>query len=155
MCHHARSCTQPSTCCAATQALGRAMLQRLENGRFLDEGFLTCRHLSASTEFIVITRMHVLVVKLPHLATSHLAPALTWAAALGDVEHCCLNGSAQIRLTVMRPPLNMLQQHQHMASRALGLKSATLSPWDTFSASLQVRVQFAFQFWLSALCSNA
>ena len=127
------------------------MLQRLENGRFLDEGFLTCRHLSASTEFIVVTRLHVLVVKLPHLATSHLAPALTWAAALGDVEHCSLNGSAQITFTVMRPPLNMLQQQQHMASKALGLKSAALSPWDTFSTSLQVcPVQFASYIWLPA-----
>ena len=117
-------------------------LPRLEDGKFSDEGFITCCHLAVSTEFIIITRVRVIVLKLLQVATSRLDPILIWEAAHGDIEHCnfSIDNGFQLRFTVMRPGLSMAQQQQQIAQRALGLKASASLPWESFSAVFQVLI---------------
>lgn len=129
---------------ACMQALGRALLCTLEGGKHSHEGFITCRQLSVSTGFLILTRVHVLVVNLPHLATSHWVPALTWAAALGDLEHCSISSDSQqdMHFLVMQPELSMLHSQQLLPQKAPGLgvrlRLPTRKPWQAYTATLQV-----------------
>ena len=80
--------TRPLLAHGCLQALGRGLLRSLEAGRFAKEGFLACRRLEAPSEYVILTRAHILVVTVPHIATSRWRPSLLWEAALGDVELC-------------------------------------------------------------------
>jgi len=122
------------------QALGRALLRTIEGGKYFNEGFVACHQLSVSTGFVIITRVHILAVSLPHLATSHWTPALTWAAALGDVEHCSIssNRPQELHFLVMQPELNLLQSQQLLAQKTLGLRLFARLPWQAYTATFQV-----------------
>ena len=138
----ALSCSQQplrSLACMV-QALGRALLRTLEGGKYSHGGFITCRQLSTPKAYLIITRVHVIAVQLPHLATSRWAPTLTWAIALGDLQHCkkSNDGCQTIALLVMQPEMNLLESQQHLAQKALGLRPPPRSPWCLHTASLQV-----------------
>ena len=123
------------------QALGRALLRTIEGGKYFDEGFVACHQLSLPTGFVIITQVHILAVSLPHLATSHWTPALTWAAALGDLEHCRVSSNRQQELLflVMQPELTLLQSQQLLAQKTLGLRLSARLPWQAYTATFQVR----------------
>ena len=122
------------------QALGRALLRTLEDGNYSNEGFVTCRQLSASTAFIIITRVHILAVHLPHLATSCWTPTLMWAAAMGDIEICKRrdNSEQELLFVTMQPEPNLLQSQQIVAQKVLGLRTVSRSPWQAYTAVFQV-----------------
>lgn len=122
------------------QAFGRALLRSLEQGRYANEGFVACRQLHLSTEYIIITRVHLLAVSVPYLATSSWAPALTWAAALGDIELCKVqNGeSAQLSVLVMQPVLSLEERQLELVQKSLGLRTQPRSPWHHHAAKFEV-----------------
>ncbi len=121
--------------------MGRALLRTLEGGKYINEGFVACHQLSVSTGFVIITRVHILAVSLPHLATSHWTPALTWAATLGDLERCSVSSNCQqeLHLLVMQPELDLLQSQQLLAQKTLGLSLSARLPWQAYTATFQVR----------------
>ncbi len=121
--------------------MGRGLLRTIEGGKYLNEGFVACHQLSVSTGFVIITRVHILAVSLPHLATSHWTPTLTWAAALGDLEHCRVssNHRQELLFLVMQPELNLLQSQQLLAQKTLGLRLSARLPWQAYTATFQVR----------------
>ncbi len=127
-------------CRDGVQALGRALLRTLEDGKHSNEGFVACRHLYAPTAFVIITRVHILSVQLPHLATSRWAPQLTWAAALGDIQLCTRRGDRQqqLHIMVMQPQANLLESQQLMAQKALGIRLPVRLPWQAYMAVFEV-----------------
>ncbi|KAA6426828.1 MAG: Vacuolar sorting-associated [Trebouxia sp. A1-2] len=133
------SAREPLSLYKYVNALGRALLRTIEGGKYLNEGFIACHQLSVSTGFVIITRVHVLAVSLPHLATSHWTPALTWAAALGDLEHCSVSSNCQQELLflVMQPELNLLQSQQLLAQKTLGLRLSARLPWRAYTATFE------------------
>lgn len=142
--HHssALSCSQQplrSQACVV-QALGRALLRTLEGGKYSHGGFLTCRQLLTPKGYLIITRVHVIAVQLPHLATSRWAPTLIWVIALGDLQHCKKrdDGGQTVALLVMQPEMNLLESQQRLAQKALGIRPPPRSPWCLHIARFQV-----------------
>ena len=135
------------------QALGRALLRNLEEGKYANEGFVACRQLQTSTEYIIVTRVHLLAVTIPYLATSSWAPSLTWAAALGDVELCRLQpgGGTGLSVLVMQPVLSLEDRQLQLVQKALGLRLPPRSPWRHYSAALEVSLVTLTVTYLSAL----
>lgn len=88
-----------------------------------------------------------MAVQLPNLATSRWTPSLTWAAALGDLEHCkkrSNGGDETLALLVMQPEMSLLECQQHLAQQALGLKLPPRSPWCLLTATFQVSPAASF-----------
>ncbi|DBA81627.1 TPA: hypothetical protein ACH3X1_007382 [Trebouxia sp. C0004] len=133
------SAREPLSLYNYVNALGRTLLRTIEGGKYFNEGFVACRQLSVSTGFVIITRVHILAVSLPHLATSHWTPALTWAAALGDLEHCSISSTCpqELHFLVMQPELNLLQSQQLLAQKTLGLRLSARLPWQAYTAAFQ------------------
>ena len=102
---------------------------------------MACRQLQSSTEYIIVTRVHLLAVAVPYLATSSWAPSLTWAAALGDIELCRVQPgeSAELSVLVMQPVLRLEDRQLQTARKALGLRMPPSSPWQHHSARFEVR----------------
>lgn len=127
-------------CVCVLQALGRALLRSLEGGQYSRGGFVTCLQLSTPKGYLIITRVHVLAVHLPHLATSRWTPTLVWALALGDLQHCKARGDSKhtLALLVMQPEMTLLESQQRLAQKALGLRPIARSPWCLRTASFQV-----------------
>lgn len=136
------------------QALGRALLRTLEGGKYSHGGFVTCRQLSAPKGYLILTRIHILAVQLPHLATSRWAPTLTWAIALGDLQHCKTRHDSKntLALLVMQPELTLLESQQRLAQKALGLRPIARSPWCLHTASFQVSQTASSVLPLPACC---
>lgn len=122
------------------QALGRALLRTLEGGKYSHGGFVTCRQLSTPKGYLILTRIHILAVQLPHLATSRWTPTLTWAISLGDLQHCKTRQDSQhtLALLVMQPEMTLLESQQRLAQKALGLRPIARSPWCLHTATFQV-----------------
>ena len=137
--YHPHRSTSKSLACVV-QALGRGLLRTLEGGKYSHGGFVTCRQLSTPQGYIIITRVHVIAVQLPHLATSRWAPTLTWAIAFGDLQHCKKrdDGSHTLAVLVMQPEMSLLESQQRLAQKALGVRPAARLPWCLHTASFQV-----------------
>ena len=119
-------------------------------------GFVTCRQLSSPTQFLIITRVHVMAVQLPNLATSRWTPTLIWAAALGDLEHCKKRSNSNdenLGLLVMQPEMSLLESQQHLAQQALGLRLPPRSPWRLHTATFLASPAASFAQRILAACT--
>lgn len=153
-CHLSQQPLKPLAC-GVVQALGRALLHTLEGGKYSHGGFITCRQLSTPKGYLIITRVHVMAVQLPHLATSCWAPTLTWAIALGDLQHCKKRDDScqTLALLVMQPEMDLLESQRRIAQKALGLRPPARSPWCLHTASFQVSPTAGLCPQLPAYCS--
>lgn len=126
--------------CYVLQAFGRALLQVLERGRYINEGFIACYQLRSSTAYIIITRVHLLAVSVPYIATSSWAPSLLWAAALGDIELCKVQDGAhaELNVLVMQPVLSLAERQFELVQKTMGLRVLHKSPWQHYAAAFEV-----------------
>ena len=82
------------------QAIGRYLLQDVDRGRFAKERFISCQQLVPSTDFAVLTSLHLLSIHSPGL---RFLPSLNYCVALEDIIF--------LRRFVSLFATSLLQQH--------------------------------------------